>query len=822
MNFKIISTIVFVLALRLSSQAQIPVFADYSKGDTTSKAIDDLVVQLSKSGLRNIQRQPLSAYKGQGIVILQRKQAAQLHISYPAALNKYGPEGIYIKGTPTSVTIIGNAQMALQPACYFYLEQLGYRYLMPGTIWEQVPALNNAYQTFTVLTQPDFEYREIANGHGYYNMNNVATDYNNWAIANKFGGSFFIRVGHAYDEIVATNKEIFRQHPEWFAQKVNKGDLPADPKFNVANGGLVKAVVEDAYKRIEQFAAKGENINMLSMEMSDGPGYCQSPECLAIGGATDQAYYLSNAVVRELRKRYPNTWVGALAYSEHMMPPKIALEPKTYVMVTGAFNPTSYTVPELIGMWSKKASKVGIYDYIGVYEWDNDIPGQGTAAKSKAEQKNIQAFYKAGARTYLAESTMGWVARGPGQYVISKLLWDRNADVAAIRKDFFIQAYGNVAPIMQKLYDNWENYPYKIAMENDMGNWLEWVKEAADKASTPLIRQRINEVKMYLHYVALYRRVKMNPTEENLTTVMRFAYRNMSHPTFATLPTIVSLPNFTGFPEMGFYRPGDKKYTDIKTPSTAQEIDADFRNDLASIRRTPEIGSFKQSNSIIRLDAATKLPQTEFKETGHAYWGNTSFVMQVKKQGADNWLELTSGFTEKSGGVPVRIKIYPYAPAAEDKGKPLLTFAQDAKNKKEKISLSALKPGTYTVEVTDPMKMFTLIFAPSIDFSILMLVDQQLLTTSAANLNNFFFYVPKGTKNFRISKTVILKLLSPAGRSINYANDKDEVFNVEVKPGEEGLWIIYFQAGSLFIDGVPPYLGTDINRMLVPSYLKNQ
>jgi hypothetical protein len=819
---KVLVSGLFIIICRYS-HGQTPVFANIVAGDSTDLAVKSLFKELDKAGFGNYKLSPVAEFKGKGILLLQPKKTGNSGITLPTQLKTYGPEGIYIKGNEQSVIIAGNSALALQEAVFIYLEQLGFRYLMPGSIWEVIPSLNKVYKDCTVLTQPDFEYREITNGHGYYDKKNIEKDYVAWSKANRFGGAFPIQVGHAYDEIMLGNAETFRQHPEYFAQTVKKGELPATPpKFNVSNKDLVQLVIRNAFDRVTQLAYNKLGVNMVSMEPSDGPGYCNTPACKAIGGPSEQTYYLSNAVIRELRKKYPGIWVGLLAYSEHMLPPALKVEPNTFVMVTTAFNPSGLTTIELLSKWKQKVSKTGVYEYISVYEWDNDLPGMVRAAKSAQLQKAIQAYYNAGTRVFLAESTMGWVSRGPGQYVIGRLLWDRNSNIETIKSDFFNKAYGNVASLMRRLYDDWENYPHKIAMDNDIANWLAWTQEAYDKTTSPLIRQRIDQVKMYLHYVVLYRNLKMNPTEENMQTVMRYAYRNFENPAFATLPTLVSLPNYSGFPQIGFYSGAEQKYKTNNRPSSSSEITADFQQDIQSSKRTPEVSMYKSTNTLVKLDAITKINDLGYKATSHAYWGKTEFVIRINKKDQANWLEFTSGISAVQSVLPVSISVYPvgtYTEAAVPV-KPLLRLQQTKDAVKEKFSLSSLAPGLYTVRVEDQMKMFILEFGPAIDYSIVLNASEKLLTSSAAGVNNFFFYVPKGVKSFRVNKSVIVKLLSPMQRWIDHSNNKDEVFTVDVKPGEEGLWIVNFQAGNLYIDGVPPYLGTDPYRMLVPSYLK--
>jgi len=68
-----------------------------------------------------------------------------------------------------------------------------------------------------------------------------------------------------------------------------------------------------------------------------------------------------------------------------------------------------------------------------------------------------------------------------------------------------------------------------------------------------------------------------------------------------------------------------------------------------------------------------------------------------------------------------------------------------------------------------------------------------------------------------IHKNKILKLMSPTGRVLEYTANKQESIIVDVQENETGLWQIFGQAGSLYIEGVPPYLGITADKMLVPS-----
>jgi hypothetical protein len=817
----LIFQVLFGLLFICKANGQYIIYTD--KQDSFQVAASLLTGELNKAGFRNDDIRDSRTFSGNGFLIITRAKADSLRIAYPSVIKTFGPEGVYIKGDDKSIQIIGNTALALQQAIYIYLQQLGYRYLLPGQIWNVVPDIKSVYKKVNIITQPDFEHRSIANAHGFASNKKMEREFEIWAAANLLGGALQVKIGHAYDEIVSGNIETFKQHPEYFAETVAKGTIPEIFKFNTANRDLVNLVVQDAEKRMEQFKKWGWSTKMISMEPSDGGGFCTSAACKKIGGPSEQVFYLTNEVARMLQKKYPGTLAGGLAYNEHILPPSMKLEPNIFLMITNGFNRSKYNTYELLKMWKAKKISVGVYEYMSVYEWDNDMPGQIPAAKTELLKKTIQGYYNSGARSYMAESVMGWISKGPGEYVASRLLWNRNVNIDSVKKDFFIQAFGNTAPVLQKLYDKWENYPHKIPVESDMADWYGWVDEAYSKANSKAIKERIDQVKIYLHYVYLYVKLKKAPSEESMLNVMKFAYRNFETAAFATLPTMVSLPTYSGFKEMGWYANPNQKWKENNKAYTNTEIQSTFNEDKRSLKKGAELTEFRQGDKFIKLTEVSKLRPTKYDKSPHSLWGKTDFIIRISKKGKENYIEVSSGHTAQPDvSRNVMVDIYTYKNGKTDytAEKPALHFEQSTKSVKEKFSLETLNPGIYIMKVDDQRKLFIMDFSPAIDYSIVMKPDEKILTSSVAGLNVFYFYVPPGVKNFRVHKTVILKLQSPLGRTLNYDNNREEVFDQEVRPGEDGIWMAYFQSGNLYIEGVPPYLGQLPGRMLVPDYLK--
>lgn len=808
-----------IMAFPKNAISQIEVFTSVNNNDTINRAVQDLFRELGKAGIDKYRLNVISSFQGKGVVLLKTSEATKINFPVPAKLRNYGPEGLYIKSGDNSVIMIGNTALALQQAVFFYLEHLGFRYLLPGEIWEVIPPLKNPYKKGEILTRPDYDNRTIANGHGYRNSKKIENDFLTWEKANRMGGSFPVRNGHSYDEIMMNNAAEFKEHPEYFAKQVAKGTLPPAPKFNVANKNLVEIVRKDVVKRMEDFKKWGMHTLMVSMEPSDGGNFCTTPECQAVGTPSDQAFYLANIGAREIRKKYPYSWVGMLAYNEHILPTKLKLEPNIFVMITNGFNRSKYNTEQLLSLWSKKAGKVGVYEYLNVYEGSMDLPGQMHISSTDYLAKSIKKFHKAGATSYVGESTMGWVSKAVGNYTLARLLWDVNTDVETIKKDFFTNAFGLVAPQMKKVMDSWEQYPHRVAADNDLADWLRLTNEAYNKAPTIAIKKRINHVKIYLHYIVLYRNLLRNSTLDNYLKTVSFAYRTFETAAFATLPAMVSLGNYTGYKGYGLYNKPDQPWAKESRPYTEQELEAFFQDDLQSIKKTEGIVSFERAKQFAQLSTVFRIPNKTYPQSTISGWGNTEYIIQIGDKTKDNYFDIISGYSA-SPPVERNVRINIFKVSDQDNESPLLSFAQKKKLIEERFTLGDLPPGFYRVRVEDENKAFIMKFSTAINFSLIIRSKEKLNTTTVGGYNVFYFYVPPGVKKFQVSKTITLKMESPTGRIINHETGAEMTFVADVLAGEQGIWKIYDQSGTLYIEGIPPYLGSHPSRMLIPGYLK--
>ncbi|MFT3676136.1 MAG: DUF4838 domain-containing protein [Chitinophagaceae bacterium] len=788
--------------------------------DSIQGAADLFRKQLQRGGVDNVFIGTAADFGRAGSILLLTRSGltGQLQ-SLSRPLEKMNPEAYLIDANGKQVIIIGNSAAALRHAVYDYLEQLGFRFFQPGAEWQIVPRLRNIQLVYKKLTQPAFHTRVLANGHGFLKNEALALRFNEWAEANRMGGFFEVNIGHSYQLIVANNKKQFQEHPEYFATSVKKGEIPPTPKFNVTNPALVNLVKEDAISRIKESIRIGRPLKMLSMEPSDGSGFCDNPGCMKLGGISDQVFYLANEVAKYVKKSYPDIWVGSLAYNEHILPTKIPLEKNVFVMVTNGFNRSKFNTNELLQQWSRLASRVGVYDYLSVYEWDYDLPGKSNASQIAYLRKAIPAFYQSGATSYLAETNIGWISKGLGQYITGKLLWDLNANVDSLKNDYFNQCFGNVSAQLKKLYASWESAPKGFISDNLLGDWINMVLEADRQNKDEAVARRLDHIKIYLHYLALYKRLKAAPTPQLMTEMLVLANRTMTISAFSTVAVMASLPKYVGFPQMSYYANPQQAWTRETTPVSRTEINQWLSQDFKGLTRAEGLRSYAEMDQFKNATVAASSPAAAIKAPAVTFTGTTRFLVRIDKQSAGNLIELTSGLSAKvNPGVPVVVKVFDYKLFRQIKTEAdvVLLHEQHKMGIKEQFSLASLKAGDYVIEVDDSQRAFNIRITGQLHFNVMISPDLVMQTSSVKGLNNFIVRVPPGTKTMVVNKTKSLRIQTPTGRILSFSDNKTSSIVVEVKAGEEGDWLFFYQVGILGIDGVPPYLGMDPTRFLAP------
>ena len=138
-----------------------------------------------------------------GAICLLRADSALVAAGDRDRLKDKGLEAFIIRGDASRLQIIANDPRGLSHGVYFYLEQLGVRWLLAGANWTIVPARSDITLAIDRLVQPAFFSRGYFGTGGFYS----------WVFGRRYTGSAAsreercFRIRERLDQLVATSPQ---------------------------------------------------------------------------------------------------------------------------------------------------------------------------------------------------------------------------------------------------------------------------------------------------------------------------------------------------------------------------------------------------------------------------------------------------------------------------------------------------------------------------------------------------------------------------------------------------------------------------------------
>jgi hypothetical protein len=729
-----------------------------------------------------------------------------------ADLDKHDIEGFGITGKNNRIFITGNSSLGIQHGVSKYLFSLGFRYYFPRPEWFIYPKSINYYSKINLFSSPSFKHRYLWYGFGP-GTEEVEYRLQFWNKMNCLNSSLQARIGHSYDLIAERNKSEFFRNPAWIVNTVSPGAIPPNPKFDVSKNELVNLVIRDTREQIQQLQKSGSPAyKMISLSPSDGVGFCNTPDCRQLGSVSDRVFHLVNSVAKNIRKDFPNTLIGCLAYSEYISPPDKPIEDNVYVSLTTAFNNSKFTLDELIGQWRKKVKKLGIYDYMALYTWDYDMPGQSLASAYHLVQSSILKYKKAGIVGYEAEINTGWINKGLGYYITSQLLWNPEQNINDITDEFFNNCFQSSASSIKKLYYEWSRFRDPFIGKATISRWIDILVKALEAEKDAKVISRLGSMAGYLQYLTLYTEYKNEPTDAKLATLMNRAKLHMNDEDFTYYPAMIVLGGkLNGFNLNEAIR---QNKTNLFTFS-AQETIRWLKQYKAGIKKQVEYAKPSISKRMGGVPGASeyKLSLHDVKEDRNSYVNTTWFVFEKKKTDS-SFFEMQADFIEGGGFLlPVTVSVFPFTGYQLPAGKYLIQHLYTDRKKWNRYSLASLPKGLFVLKVEDPKKGFQLRFSPVINYSLFIPEEERL---EVGYIHSLYFYVPSGTKSFRFIKSKTMRLIDPLGKEYDYMNNKQDEIEIFPSPQQAGIWRLMGVSEFFKPEGIYPIFGIIPSRMLYP------
>ncbi|MFW6172117.1 MAG: DUF4838 domain-containing protein, partial [Planctomycetota bacterium] len=410
-----------------------------------------------------------------------------------------GREAYGVQTQPGRVLILGATDVGLDRGITRLLETIGCRWFFPHEVWHVVPKLKKVTVTLDETDRPAMLARRIWYGWGMWD-GKVRDDYERWARRNWLGDSITVSAGHSWQQIIREKQEVFEKHPEYLALRtVNGGDTETQErggeKFCIANAGVAAVCKQWAIKRLQEDPSR----DMVSMEPSDGGGHCECRACSQMGTVSERVFTLVNEVAAAVEEAFPGKYVGTLAYNMHTEPPSFRLRPNVFVQMTAGFTRGRYTFDELLDIWPTKVDQFGVYEYLNVWAWTRDMPGAARGANVAYIRERFPLYYRKGARTMSCESGSNFGVNGLGYLVASRLMWNPEADVDAILADFYQEAFGPAAAVMQQYYERFDGDNRPLLSDHLLALAHQDLAEASRLAAGHAdVLARLGDLKLYL------------------------------------------------------------------------------------------------------------------------------------------------------------------------------------------------------------------------------------------------------------------------------------------------------------------------------------
>lgn len=471
-----------------------------------------------------------------------------------------GPGGILLRRCPNALVLLGaDDKTPADPdgtryAVVTFLEDvLGVRFLWPGELGLVVPL----HRTVRVAAldcrfTPRIGQRKIRNSH-YNDRIQTGLDYlgltkadfdrqtaavktEDWFQWQRLGGSVGITAGHAFGY---TWEKYHRDHPEWFAMQPNGSrdlsDLsPQRARLCKSNLALIDALARDKIDDLRRTGGKA-----VSLCPNDGGAatFCQCPACKRLDppegrpiklwdrvskppcdfeyvSLTDRMVWFWNRLAERIGKEYPDAWLGVYAYSVYKAPPlKERLHPNLavgFVGVTYAEESARQEARADWEAWSRMASKIYWRPNLLLFGRRTGTPA--VYVHKLAEDLRFFA-QRAMVGTDFDSCTHNWATEGLNFYVLSRLLWNPEADLDAMIDDYCRAGFGQSWREVRRYFARIEEITSQIAAGSlsltapytpPVVAELTALLDAAEKgADNDTIRRRISFLRRGLEFTAL-------------------------------------------------------------------------------------------------------------------------------------------------------------------------------------------------------------------------------------------------------------------------------------------------------------------------------
>ncbi|MEP7163452.1 MAG: DUF4838 domain-containing protein [Ferruginibacter sp.] len=425
---------------------------------------------------------------------------------------------------------------------YRYLEEAGFRFYQPGSIWQMTPSLISPYKVINKSYTTAYKYKSwfISGGHNRWAMDNN-NDYgwdiyygqngHNWALYQRRNGmqGAYRFSGHRGDIMTGDYFTAIQNNPCYVAcyDGSRAATTQSVPDVNSSAAMLLwSSTIEQKFTSFKNiiygnkplYADHYRNFNfnneLIGIEVPDGSQWGNSKDNSGCSNKdyekeSDQNFTLANFTAHSINNTYPGKHLQLYAYSSHadVPSPDIPVNSNIDIQVVPAAFQNETSAKGLLNRWYNRSDNISEYQYMNIPQWGGETPMfylndlKNTLLRLK-EKKSQGVLWEA----------------SPAKFSSLPFLWAANKNLVSLKdvdsslNEFCSNMFGPAASSINELLHQWsddntitvgdfiQDNKYKIPLYFQLLD----VAVAQTSQSPELIKQRLRELKAYLHYMVLY------------------------------------------------------------------------------------------------------------------------------------------------------------------------------------------------------------------------------------------------------------------------------------------------------------------------------
>ena len=458
---------------------------------------------------------------GRALIVGRTKSNLQAHDP-----DDWPDDTIYIGYGDGDIVIIGQGNQGTLFAAYEFLRDQGCRWYMPISSAEFAPHRERLNLSAEPRRHtPSFVERGwhptpasggVWNGHFYpwfvRHGLNATSPSSIVTYPAEYGYGRHIRKGHTLIVLIPSGDhprrpEVFAAHPEWYPLFNGKR------VYEYKDGRPVQAclsnpqVAPEAARHVIDYFRKNPDCRRFSVSHNDEPSYwCECDACRAMdspgstwkandiydaygrrsksgpGPMSDRYVTFINRVAKIVARACPGKYISFFAYGSTIAPPRRKgwkLEPNVvieYAYGDGICLRHAMDDPDCqanadfknwLAGWVGSGNPVIVYDY-PPSGGNFNVPSGFT----RRYGQYVRFAKRIGVQGWGGEGQGTWAGSGLCHYIKARLLWDADADVDALVREFCRDLYGSAAGVMQEFYDTLDRRLQELPDHVIWGSWI--------------------------------------------------------------------------------------------------------------------------------------------------------------------------------------------------------------------------------------------------------------------------------------------------------------------------------------------------------------